>query len=68
MKKFKIGSDYSLEIEKNLDIINYTHSNESNPLTKYALIENSSKLLRKELEEMKIIVQKEILDKMNTLT
>lgn len=27
VKKFKIGSDYTSEIEKNLEIISYSHAN-----------------------------------------
>ncbi len=37
-------------------------------MIRYNLIENSSKLLKKELEEMKEIVQKEIEEKMKKLT
>lgn len=49
VKKFKIGSDYKSEIEKSLQVINCSHKNEQNLMVKFGLIENSSKMLKKEL-------------------
>lgn len=56
VKKFKIGSDYRAEIEKSLQVINCSHGNEQNLMIRFSLIENSSKMLKRELEEMKEFV------------
>jgi hypothetical protein len=50
-----------------LEIIYYTHSSEPNQVNKYILIENSSKLLKKELDERQLQVEEEIKSKMKTL-
>jgi hypothetical protein len=67
-KKFRPGFDHRVEIERSLEVISTSHSNESNPITKYALIENGSKLLKKELEEMQRLVQREVEEKQKKLT
>ena len=45
-RNFLEGGDYSAEIERGLEIIEMTHSSEYNMMNRYALIENSSKLLK----------------------
>lgn len=64
---FKEGSNYRKEIYKQLDIIYFTHSNEQNQVNKYILIENSSKLLKKELDERKVQVEEDIKSKLKIL-
>jgi predicted transglutaminase-like protease len=66
-KQLKDGSDYKSEIEHALDIIEMTHSSESNMLNRYMLVENSSKLLKKELDDRKLQVEANIRAKMKLL-
>jgi len=66
-KQLKDGSDYKSEIERALEIIEMTHSSESNMLNRYMLVENSSKLLKKELDDRKLQVEATIRAKMKLL-
>lgn len=66
-RQLKSGADYSREIAHALEIIEMTHSSENNTLNRYVLVENSSKLLKRELDDRKTQVEEAIRSKMKLL-
>ena len=66
-RSFLEGEDYKAEVERALEIIDMTHSTEYNLLNRCALIENSSKLLKEELDARKAQVEREIKGKNSAL-
>jgi hypothetical protein len=66
-KQFRLGADYKGEIERSLGIIEVTHASEFNLMSRYQLVENSSKLLKRELDEKKSQVEESIKSKMKLL-
>jgi hypothetical protein len=67
VKQFREGFDYKGEIERSLGIIEVTHASEYNLMNRYLLVENSSKLLKRELDEKKAEVEESIKNKMRQL-
>lgn len=66
-KQLKEGADYRGEIERALEIIEMTHASEYNPMNRYALIENSSKLLKKELDDRRAQLEDSIRSRLKLL-
>ena len=66
-RSFLEGEDYKAEVERALEIIEMTHASEYNMLTRFALVENSSKLLKEELDGRKAQVEAEIKGKNQAL-
>lgn len=60
LSQLKAGKDQKMWVEKGLEIIEMSHENEVNSSVRYSLIENSSKLLKKEIDAKKAELEGEI--------